>query len=275
MQQTCAVSGTPFELSDADIAFLDKISPIIGDTKFPLPPPKLCPQERMRRRLMFRNQQTLYKRTCDSTGQPMLSIYSPDKEQKVYCPEAWWGDDWSAMEYARDYDFNRSFTEQFTELMRAVPHIAVLITNEQNCQYTNQTYNCRDCHLSSAIKDCEGALYTQNANKVTDTLDSAFCFESELLFECTDCYDCYNCKEARHCFNCHDCDFVYDCIGCNNCFGSVGLRQQKHCFFNEQLSPEEYQAKVQAYNLHTWEGYLKAKSDTEAFLQKNLSMISL
>lgn len=268
MDQTCRISGQTFTLDNADLAFLDKVSPVVCGQKYPLPVPTLCPDERMRRRLTFRNQQTLYKRTCDLSGKMILSLYSPDKDQVVYSPDEWWSDKWDAMNFGRDYDFSASFTEQFTKLMRSVPHLAVLISNEQNCQYTNQTYNCKDCYLASAIKDCEGVLYSQNTNNMTDVTDCAFSHNSELLYECTDSYDCYGCNFAEHCFNCSDCSFLFDCIGCKHCFGCVGLRQQEYQFFNEQLSPEEYQQNVAAYALHTYDGFQKALADMRAMLER-------
>jgi hypothetical protein len=49
-----------------------------------IPIPTLCPEERQRRRLIFRNERKLYKRKCDATGDTIVSIYSPDKPYKVY-----------------------------------------------------------------------------------------------------------------------------------------------------------------------------------------------
>jgi len=83
MQQTCSVSGKKFEITDDDLKFYEKMD---------VPPPTLCPQERQRRRLAWRNPRTLYKRKCDATGENIISIYSPDKPFPVYAPASWWGD---------------------------------------------------------------------------------------------------------------------------------------------------------------------------------------
>jgi hypothetical protein len=53
-----------------------------------------------------------------------------------------------------------------------------------------------------------------------------------------------------------------------DCFGSVNLRNKNHCFFNEQLSKEEYEAKVKGYNLHTREGVERARKDADIFWKK-------
>ncbi|NCQ82485.1 hypothetical protein GW750_06910 [bacterium] len=46
---------------------MKKVSPKIGTKTFDIPLPKLCPEERQRRRLMFKNERKLYRRTCDAT----------------------------------------------------------------------------------------------------------------------------------------------------------------------------------------------------------------
>lgn len=261
-QKTCPVTGQQFTITDEELAFLDdKAAITIGSKRFTIPPPTLSPLARAQRRLAFRNQQTLYKRPCAKSGKPIISIYSPDKPHVVYSPEEWWGDSWNGLDYARDYDFNRPFFDQFKDLMEVVPHIGVLRVNEQNSDFTNQTYDCKDCYLSSAIKDCDGALYCQNANKLTDCLESSFCFGSELLYECSDCHDCYSSFFALRCINCSDCIGCYDCIGSKNCIGSTGLRNQQYVYFGEQLNQADYEAKKVALNLHT-------DSGKAAFLQQ-------
>jgi len=101
--------------------FYTKISPTFAGEKFQIPTPTLCPEERQRRRLSFRNERKLYKRTCNYSGKEIISIYSPDKPYKVYDQKIRWSDARDPMDYGRDFDFMKSFTEQFHELMREVP----------------------------------------------------------------------------------------------------------------------------------------------------------
>ncbi len=215
---------------------------------------------------MFRNQQTLYRRTCDLSGKSIISIYSPEKDQAVYSPVEWWSDKWDAVTYAQDIDWDRPFLEQFKALMRKVPHLGVLVSNTDNSDFTNQSYNTKNCYLSSAIKDCEDVLYSQNSNKLDDCMDASYCFHSELLYECTDTHDSYGSCALHHCINCSDSFFLFDCIGCRDCFGCIGLRQQQYHFFNQRCEPEEYARKVAAYGLHTHEGMQKAVADFRKFL---------
>ncbi len=268
MQKICANCAAGFEVMPSDEALLSKLSPIIGGRTYPLPLPSLCSDCRMQRRLMFRNQQTLYRRACDRSGASIISIYSSDKDQVVYSPVEWWSDAWDAVTYGREIDWSQPFFSQFKALMREVPHIGVLVSNVDNSDFTNQSYNTRNCYLSSAIKDCEDVFYSQNSNKINDCTDVSYCFNSELLYECTDTHDSYACTASYHCINCSDSSFLFDCIGCRNCFGCVGLRQQQYHFFSVRCEPEEYARNVAAYALHTHDGMLRAHGDFRQFLQR-------
>jgi len=264
--QNCKSCGKSFDVPEEDIEFLDKISPVLNGKKHLIPSPELCPDCRMQRRLSFRNQQTLYRRKCDATGNEIISIYSPDKPHKVFSADEWWSDKWDAMDFEKDVDFSRPFFDQFAELMKEVPHISVLKVNSDNSDFTNQTYNCRNCYLSSAIKDCEDCLYCHNCNRLQNCTDCSFCFNSQLLYQCYDSYDSYNCVFAGNCIQCTDSAFLYDCVGCTNCFGCVGLRNKQYHFFNEELTKEQYERKIQAFLLHTNPGCEAARKKFTEFL---------
>lgn len=66
-RKACRVSGTTFPIYQSDLAFYDKISPTFAGEKFQVPRPTLCPEERQRRRMAWRNERFLIKRKCDAT----------------------------------------------------------------------------------------------------------------------------------------------------------------------------------------------------------------
>lgn len=55
-----------------------------------LPEPEFCPKCRHHRRLSMRNENTLYKRSCDKCHKNTLSTYRPDSPYIVYCKECYW-----------------------------------------------------------------------------------------------------------------------------------------------------------------------------------------
>ena len=136
-RKTCIISGQPFAIYQSDIDFYNKISPMFTGQKFQISTPTLCPEERQRRRLAFRNERKLYKRRCDATGEQIVSIYSPDKLYKVYNQRYRWSDSRDPMDYGMDFDFTKTFTEQFKRLLYKVPYEALNNADSENSEYTH------------------------------------------------------------------------------------------------------------------------------------------
>jgi Zn ribbon nucleic-acid-binding protein len=143
----CKHCGISFPITDKDIEFYGKVSPIFGGKKYLIPPPTLCPDCRQQRRLAFRNERKLYKRKCDATGRDIISIYSPDKPYTVYNQEYWWSDAWDPMSYGREFDFSRGAMEQMDELIRNVPKMSISVEKQENSEYTNYAGWNKDCYL--------------------------------------------------------------------------------------------------------------------------------
>ena len=111
-KRICKATSQEFIISDEDISFYNKID---------VPFPTLCPEERQRRKYLWRNERTLYRRTCDKTGKSIISMYSPENRFPVYDIKEWWSDSWDPMDYGQDVDFSKSFFEQFKELIKKKP----------------------------------------------------------------------------------------------------------------------------------------------------------
>lgn len=140
----CKHCQNPFTITDKDLEFYDKISPVIANKKYSIPTPTFCPDCRQQRRLSFRNERNLHHRKCDLTGKDMISIYSPDlpanlagKEYKVYDQEARWSDKRDPLQYGQSLDFNENFSKQFDILNKQVPHISLNTTANENSKYVN------------------------------------------------------------------------------------------------------------------------------------------
>jgi len=68
-------------------------------------------------------------------------MFSPDKDYIVYSEEEWWSEKWNPMDYARDFDFSKTFFEQYKDFMKNIPHKSLINnykTNE-NSNYANFT----------------------------------------------------------------------------------------------------------------------------------------
>ncbi|MCR4328237.1 MAG: hypothetical protein NUV53_01835 [Patescibacteria group bacterium] len=230
--QNCKQS---FQIDAQDFAFYEKIS---------VPPPTWCPQCRLKRRMIFRNFKTLYKRPSDKSGVSLISMYSPKSPHKVYSYEEWWADNWDPKAWGKPFDFSRPFFEQFHELLLAVPRFNLANLNSQSCEYSNFTLNSKNCYLVFGCVDDEDCAYGHIVWESKDSLDNLYLYKSELCYESVDCVGSYGLKYCTECESCNDCIGCYDCRSCTNCIGCVGLKQKSYHIFNDPVTKEEYESFV-------------------------------
>src|SRR3989344_4198452 len=248
---TCKNCQKDFLIEPDDFTFYEKIG---------VPAPTLCPECRQMRRYAWRNDRNLYRRPCDLCQKSTVAMYSTDKPFKVYCRDCWGGDlpaqagGWDAEKYGREYDFSRPFFEQFAELQKAVPRIAMLGKNSTRSEYTNHSSDNKDCFMGSSLVDCQNGLYSYFVFHSQDCMDCMLVYvKSERCYECMDVDGCYQCQFCELCNQCVQCLYCYDCRGCTNCFLSTNLRNKSNVFLNEQLSPEAYKKKVAEFNLGSYQ----------------------
>tara|TARA_Y100000310_G_scaffold317549_1_gene370526 strand:- start:2924 stop:4552 length:1629 start_codon:yes stop_codon:yes gene_type:complete len=230
-----------FEVTNEDLTFLEKVSPVFNGKKYIVPPPTLCPNCRVQRRLAIRNERKLYRTQSSLSGGPIISLYSPDKPYIVYSQNEWWSDSWDAMEFRQEFDFSRSFFDQFRELADKVPRLPLYNIQEENADMCNFSGYNKDCYLIFGSDHNQNCYYDHWIFDCKDTLDSSFCYNSELLWDCVDCVHCYECQSCQDCETSKNCISCFDVKGCEYCFGCVGLRQKKYHIFNEPIEPSEYE----------------------------------
>lgn len=237
--KTCESCENQFPIEPEDLNFYRKIDVLV---------PKLCPRCRYLRRLLDRNEWSLYKRKCDFTGDTIVSIYRDNAPFPVYKQEIWRSDKFNPLSYGRDYDFNRPFFEQYEELRRAVPHLALVNSNSVNSEYSNQSQDNKDCYMVSATGGSEKCLYGNWYQYSSFSVDCSNAWRSELCYESIDCVRSSSCRWSQDCYDCVAVDFCIDCRGCTNCFGCVNLRNKKHHWFNEPLTKEEYEKRFRGFD---------------------------
>lgn len=240
--QYCQNTKEEFEITPSDLTFYSRMG---------VPSPHLCPDERRRQRLMFRNERNLYRRLCDATGKTIVSIHDQDAPFPVYSQNYWWSDHWDALSFGQPMDFSRPFFEQFAEVYRSVPQIALNNSRSENCEYTNQAENNKDCYLvfcSNASRNCYYGMWYQHCN---DCVDCLYLESSELCYEVLNGERCYHCVHCENIQNCHDCYFCIDCIGCRNCIGCSNLRNKSYFIDNVAHSKKDFEEKLSSLKLGT------------------------
>jgi len=236
----CQNCKKDFVIEQEDFNFYEKIK---------VPPPTFCPECRFTRRLNWRNERTLYKRVCDLCKNITISMYPANAIFPVYCKKCWYSDKWDSTKYGISFDFSKSFFQQWKELSKIVPKIALFQRNAINSDYSNMVGECKNVYLSvSVVLGCENIFYSRAIDK------------------CNNIFDCYNIKESNNCFediegeknyntqntiysrNCLDSYFLFDCVNCSHCFMCSNLRNSEFFILNKKYSKEDYFSEIKKIN---------------------------
>lgn len=244
----------------------EKVSPVFGGEKYLVPEPGECPHCRFVSRAIFRNHHFYYKNKSALSGAPIISVYSPASPYKVFSTDEWWSDKWDAMEYGRDFDFDRTFFEQFNELLLNVPKINLVQDGtSENCKYTNFGSQNRNCYLLVGGLGNEDSYHCIELFISKDCVDCLHVLKSEKLYECVSCEICYNSRYLTRCEQCSDSYFLENCFSCKNCLGCKNLRHKEFHIFNKPYSKEEYFRILKEHDLTTREGVEKFGEKFEKF----------
>ena len=254
-KRICQNCKKDFIIEPEDFKFYEKIK---------VPPPTFCPECRLIRRLVFRNDRVWYHRKCDGTGKQILSMYAPNMDLKVYDYEYWKSDVWDPISYGFEYDFSEKFFEQFEKLFKTVPHSSLIQKNNVDSEYTNHTLNFKNCYFCASGDTAEDCTYLFGS-----LLRIKNCFDLHQSNDCEFCYELADCMKSNRLFwgqNCETClnsFLLYDCRNCHDCFGCVGLRNKQYCIFNKQYTKEEYKKELTKYCNGSYQKLLKTRNKFE------------
>ena len=254
--QNCKAS---FIIGDEDHDFYKKIS---------VPPPTWCPKCRMIRRQIFRNERSLYKRSCGLCKKNVVTMYSPEKKLVVYCNNCYKSDTWDPLVYGKDYDFSKPFFSQFLDLMKVVPRRALYIDFGTNSDYVNWSVHINNSYLVFGGHHYENCAYCAQDFYITDCTDVDFSQRSEQCYDSIHLRRCNRVRFSQYSEDCADSWFLFSCRNCTNCVGCTNLRNKSYCIFNMQYTKEEYNKKLKELNLHSHSGI---RAVAEKFFKNSLA----
>ncbi len=247
-----------FQITKEDIEFLKMLR---------VPPPKLCPTCRKVRRRAFVNA-VLYKHKNNAPGKtdsvisfvpPVspLTVYDIHSYQTVFDP----------FTYATKYDETKAFFDQFYDLRLRVPQPAIIRDpSNVNSEYSINGRNLKNGYWVSGGWNSEDVWYS---NSIFDSKEMMDCYnirKSERCYECVKSRNIYNSQYVYFSENCIDSALLFDCRNCQNCFGCVNLRNKQYCWFNKQLSKEEYEKELTI-------AHFESRSSRDAMFDKFWSFV--
>jgi len=218
---------------------------------------------------MFRNERKLYKRKCDASGKDIISMYSPDKSYKIYDQKFWRSDSWDPMSYGQDFDLSKTFTEQFMNLLKKVPQVALIGNNNENSAYSNNqafNKNCYMCFDTGRSRDC---YYVTRSYTNTLCMDSLLVVECENSYQIMDAFRCTSCMFSQNISDCSFCFYSILCSGCTHCFLCSNLVNKSYCINNIQYTKEEYFELIKQFEIWSEELWKKFREMLSNVIYKN------
>lgn len=241
----CRISGQDFFVTNRDLEFLERISPVFQWKKFTFPTLDISPLEMRRTLLGFRNQNKLYKRKCDISGKEIVSMFSAEVPFPVYDKPLWFSDNWNPGKYGLKIDFEVPFFDQYWKLNSSVPRPSNSRVDDENSDYSNNCGFVKDCYL------CFNGLFNESCYYCQIWDYSKNCVDCECIYECENSYmlslsrKCYACFYSHELTNCSGCYISYDCIGCTNCVGCYNLRNKQNYLYNQPSTPEKIREHIE------------------------------
>jgi len=256
--KNCQNCKKDFVIESEDFNFYEKIK---------VPPPTFCWECRAMRRLTWRNERSLYHNTCTFSGKKIISMFAPKSGLTIYDHDIWWSDKWDPTSYGKDYDFSRSFFEQYKELLSQVPLASVGNTNVVHSEYGNHNADCKNCYLVYASFGSENVAYGQGVLSVKDSFDLYTVMKSEQCYEDTLCGGFFKTHFSYDSDECINSIFLTSCLNLQNCLGCINLRHKHYCIFNKQYTKEDYETGIKKYDFGSYKALNKFKEEYTNFIK--------
>ena len=135
----------------------------------------------MQRRLAFRNERHLFRRKDHLTGKDSFSGFPAESNVNTYENSYWYSDGWDPTDYGKDYDYSKTFFDQFYALLSSVPLPAKSSAGFMiNSDYCNEAGRLRNAYLCFDSDFVENSAYLVKATNMKDSFDSHEVIDSEL-----------------------------------------------------------------------------------------------
>ncbi|KKS82889.1 MAG: hypothetical protein UV58_C0004G0062 [Candidatus Wolfebacteria bacterium GW2011_GWC1_43_10] len=239
--RNCQNCHKDFVIKSEDFDFYQKMG---------APVPKNCFYCRLQKLLAFWPFAKFNKRKCDLSGEKIISIYPAGSQFPVYKSSHWYSDKWETP--YMDYNFSKSFFDQLSELQKKCPIPHQFGTNNQDCDYSDDVWDSKNCYLCRSLASCENLSYSFRNVRCRDSYDLLYCYDSEQSYDCIYCFKVYNVHYAFDSRDSMDSYFLYDCRNVRNCFMCWNLRNKEYHILNQPYTKEEYFRKIEEFNLRSW-----------------------
>ncbi len=258
-KRVCAETGDEFEISQKEFESYKKLN---------VPLPTVAPHIRFRRQRAHIGGIELFMRKTIN-DKPIVSMYDPDSPALLITNEEWHADSFDAMKYASDINPDEPFFEQWYNFSKKIPTAATdSDPKSQNCSWSLYALRFKDAYATYGGVECEDIMYADMCLWSSHAADVTNIVRSEWMYDSTNTAECSNTFFSENCDSCLDSYFCFGCVKCSNCFGCVNQQNKQYCFFNTQLTEEEYKKRMSEIDLTDARIVNQLKEKISLFWQK-------
>jgi hypothetical protein len=145
------------------------------------------------------------------------------------------------LSYGKTFTFQRWFFEQFDELMKEVPRVALWQRNADNAKYTNDSENSKNCYMCFTSWENENCLYVNNGFWSKNSVDCFWINTCERCYNSIQLSNCYKLFDSFSCFDCSESRYLYECKNVNHSAFCINLTNKSYNFLNKQYTKLEYE----------------------------------
>jgi len=258
VEKTCIFTWKKFVITEKESEIRLAASPVIWWITYPIDEPNHHPDIDHQRHLAWRNERTLYRSTCDLTWKSLITSINPQQWYTVYNFYDRWSDKRDPFDYWREISFDKSFTEQFSEMYKTMPQMSLnLSLHMENCDYCNYGLEAKSCYMCTTPIWSENCYYSYLPFKSTYDLDWYANTAAQRTYWCVHTLQCFECSYCFYSDTCKYSSYLLDCVNCEYCFGCVNLSNKKYHIFNKEFTKEEYDREVKKIrDQFSWEELL-------------------
>jgi hypothetical protein len=144
-------------------------------------------------------------------------MYSPDKPYKVYNQKYRWSDAWDAMDYGFVFDENKTFHEQYSDLMLHVPKQNLANTNIVNAEYGNNNKDLEDCYMCFSTGDAKDCFHLNDAARDNECVDGYWVLHSTKAYEVIEGDNITASRYISQSKNISNASYLIGCENCHHC----------------------------------------------------------
>ena len=236
--KNCQNCKKDFIIEPDDFSFYEKIK---------VPSPTFCSDCRIARRMIWRNERSFCYRNCNLCESKIISVFE-DNNINVYCQNCWLGDKWDALEYGENYNFSKTFFEQYLNLYKKVPEMNLNgHVSNKNSPYVNFIVQANNCHYCFGGGYIDNVMFSNVGLRMKDSMEIYFSMDNEFCYEILNCQKCYRVCYGNNLKDCMNSYFLQDSVNCSDCIMSCNLRNKSFYYKNQQLTKEEFLIKKEEF----------------------------